>query len=125
MAQILGFRIHNYNALQNVELGKLWNNNQQALTPLTVVIGKNGVGKSSLFDAFGFISDCLKVGVEDACDIRGGFGKIFSKGQNSSDSMEFEIYYKEGASNRPITYEFSISLDEYGRPFVKKERRRG
>ncbi len=32
----------------------------------TAVIGKNGVGKSTLFDAFGFLSDCLKGGVEEA-----------------------------------------------------------
>ena len=32
---------------------------------MTAVIGKNGVGKSSLFDAFGFLADCLKLGVEE------------------------------------------------------------
>ena len=47
-------------ALKDITLGKLWNNNEQPLTQLTAVIGKNGVGKSSIFDAFGFISDCLK-----------------------------------------------------------------
>lgn len=69
MAQIQGFRIKNYKALKDITLGKLWNNREQPLTQLTAVIGKNGVGKSSIFDAFGFISDCLKSGVEYACDI--------------------------------------------------------
>ena len=73
MAKIEGFRIKNYRVLKDVTLGKLWNMQQaQPLTPMTVVIGKNGVGKSSLFDAFGFLADCLKLGVEEACDIRGG-----------------------------------------------------
>ena len=81
MAQIQGFRIKNFKALKDVTLGKLWNTqNVEALTPLTAVIGKNGAGKSSLFDSFGFIADCLKNGVEDACEHRGGFNKILSKG---------------------------------------------
>lgn len=75
MARIDGIGIRNYRVLKDVTLGKLWNTQQvQPLTPLTAVIGKNGVGKSSLFDAFGFLSDCLKLGVEKACDTRGRGG---------------------------------------------------
>ena len=126
MAQIQGFRIKNFKALKDVTLGKLWNTqNIEALTPLTAVIGKNGAGKSSLFDSFGFIADCLKNGVEDACEHRGGFNKILSKGQAvDSESIEFEIYYKEGRYDRPITYEFSVGLDKFKRPCVLKERLR-
>ena len=109
MAQIQGFRIRNYKALRDVTLGKLWNTqNEEALTPLTAVIGKNGAGKSSLFDSFGFIADCLKSGVEEACEHRGGFKKILSKGQDLNNPIEFEIYYKESGNDRPITYEFSM-----------------
>lgn len=124
MAQIQGFRIRNYKALRDVTLGKLWNNREDPLTQLTAVIGKNGAGKSSIFDAFGFIADCLKMSVEDACDARGGFQKIFSKGQDSSESISFELYYRESKTDNPITYEFSIKLDENNRPFVYKERLR-
>lgn len=124
MAQIQGIRIKNYKALRDVTLGKLWNNSEEPLTQLTAVIGKNGVGKSSIFDAFGFIADCLKMGVEDVCDARGGFQKIFSKGQDSRESISFELYYRESDSDNPITYEFSIKLDENKRPFVYKERLR-
>ena len=124
MAQIQGFRIRNYKALRDVTLGKLWNNSEEPLTQLTAVIGKNGAGKSSIFDAFGFIADCLKNGVEDACDARGGFKKIFSKGRNPDESISFELYYRESETDNPITYEFSIKLDENKRPFVYKERLR-
>ena len=55
MAKIEGFRIKNFRALENVTLGRLWNQQDaEPLTPMTAVIGKNGVGKSTLFDAFGF-----------------------------------------------------------------------
>ena len=50
MAQIEGFRIQNYKALKDITLGKLWNTrDEKPLTKLTVVIGKNGSGKSSIF----------------------------------------------------------------------------
>jgi len=130
MALIEGFRVRNYRSLQDVTLGRL--STQQAtdpLTPLTVVIGKNGVGKSTLFDAFGFIADCLTTDVETACDMkqRGGYERMLSRG--SSGPIQFEVYYREAPGERPITYELSISLDSTGRPFVEsealKQRRKG
>jgi predicted ATPase len=125
MAGIEGLRIKNYRALKDITLGKLWNTqNRDSLTPMTAVIGKNGVGKSTLFDAFGFLSDCLKGGVEEACDARGrgGFERLRSQGREGS--IEFQIYYKEDYNSRPITYELAIDLDTDNRPYVKKERLR-
>lgn len=125
MAKIEGFRIRNFRALKDVTLGQLWNQRySEPLTPMTAVIGKNGVGKSTLFDAFGFLADSLKSGVEEACDMRGrgGFEKIRAQGQKGP--IEFEVYYKEDGNARPITYELSIDVDDFGRPFVLKERLR-
>lgn len=125
MAKIEGFRVRNFGVLRDVTLGKLWNmQTAQPLTPMTAVIGKNGVGKSTLFNAFGFLADALKSGVEEACDARGrgGFDRIRSQG--IKDPVEFEIYYKEEGSTRPITYSLSMDLDKTGRPYVKQERLR-
>ncbi len=125
MARIEGIRIKNYRVLKDITLGKLWTaQTAQPLTPLTVVIGKNGVGKSSLFDAFGFLADCLKFGVEEACDMRerGGFHRIRSQG--SRLPIEFELYYRENSRSRPITYEVAIGEDGKGRPYVVRERLR-
>lgn len=125
MARIEGIRIRNYRVLKDVTLGKLWDTQWvKPLTPLTAVIGKNGAGKSSLFDAFGFLADCLKLGVEEACDVRGrgGFQRIQSQG--SKGYIQFEVYYRERANTRPITYELAIDTDRSGRPFVFRERLR-
>jgi len=125
MSKIEGFKVRNYRALHNVQMGKFWNENDKApLSPMTVVIGKNGVGKSSLFDAFGFLADCLKTGVEEACDARGrgGFERIRSRGQTGP--IEFEVYYRGDGNDRPITYELAIDLDQGGRPYVLRERLR-
>jgi len=130
MALIEGFRVQNYRSLRDVTLGKMSGQSEgEPLTPFTVVIGKNGVGKSTLFDAFGFIADCLRSDVEAACDMkqRGGYERMFSRG--STGPIRFEIYYREGVGERPITYELSISQDSNGRPFVEsevlKQRRKG
>jgi len=121
MATIEGFRVRNFRALRDVTLGKLSGSKAQPLTPFTVVIGKNGAGKSSLFDAFGFVADCLAQDVETACDLkqRGGFERLRSQGV--TEPIRFEIYYREAANERPITYELAIDLDESGRPFVLAE----
>ena len=122
MAKIEGVWISNYRALKNVTLGKVWDTSQaDPLTPMTAVIGRNGVGKSSLFDAFGFLADCLKLGVEEACDARGrgGFDRIRSQG--SEEPIEFMIRYRQDARARPIVYILTIDKDDAGRPHVLHE----
>ena len=125
MAKIEGFRVRNFKVLKDVTLGRLGNQQQkQSLTPMTAVIGKNGVGKSALFDAFGFLADALKSGVEEACDTRerGGFEKIRTQGEKGP--IAFEVYYREHGNARPITYQIDIAIDESERPYVLRERLR-
>lgn len=125
MALIEGLRIKNYRALKDIVLGRtITDRKRSPLDPLTVVIGRNGTGKSSLFDAFGFLADCLTFGVEDACyrNERGGFSKLRSFGQ--SGPIEFEVYYRESRSDRPISYLLVIDEDDSGRPYVAAERLR-
>ncbi len=125
MAKIEGLRIRNFRVLKDITLGKLWNTQDALpLTPMTAVIGKNGVGKSSLFDAFGFLADCLRLGAVEACDARGrgGFRRVRSQGTGAP--VEFEVYYREDSRSRPITYEVAIDEDHSGRPYVARERLR-
>ena len=101
MAKIEGFRIINFKTLKDITLGYVVGKEEcEPLTPMTAVIGKNGVGKSALFDAFSFLADALKSGVEEACESRGrgGFEKIRS--QDQKGSIEFEIYYKEDGNSQ-------------------------
>ena len=122
MPIIEGIRIRNYRVLRDVTLGRIGNNPHVApLNPMTAVIGKNGVGKSSLFDAFGFLADCLKLGVEEACDARGrgGFDRIRSKG--SDDHIIFEVCYRWEPQIQPIMYMLAITKDDSGRPCVSLE----
>ena len=124
MATLEGFRVRNYGVLKDVTLGRLWDKRKEdALTPMTAIIGKNGVGKSALFDAFGFLSEALKSNnVEEACNAhgRGGFDKIRTQG--TTDPIAFDVYYREHGNARPITYQIAISADEFGYPYVLQER---
>ena len=122
MARIEGIKIENYRVLRHMTLGRMWYlPSSIELTPVTAVIGKNGVGKSSLFDAFGFLADCLKLGVEEACDQRGrgGFDRIRSQGSNAP--IEFEVCYREEPGAELITYIVLIDKDRSGRPYVFSE----
>lgn len=123
MARIEGITIQNYRALKQVTIGKTFEHQGGAPLPsMMAVIGPNGSGKSTLLDAFGFLRDCLCDGVEAACDkgMRGGFDRLRRK--ESREPIKFELYYREGDDERPISYSLWIDSDESGRPLVAKER---
>lgn len=125
MGKMEGIGIQNYGSLKSIVLGKLLSNQDgKPLGNLVTIIGPSGTGKSTIADAFGFIADCLEVGVEEACDLnrRGGFERLVS--QKSTEPIRFELYYRETSNARPITYEVAIDLDEKKRPYVKEERLR-
>ena len=125
MGKIEGVRIKNFGPLKDIVMGKTLSNQKgMALGNLTAIIGPSGNGKSTLADAFGFLADCLEIGVEAACDTknRGGFQQIRSQGVE--EAIKFELYYRETSTTRPITYELEIDEDGMGRPYVKEERLR-
>ena len=122
MARIEGIGIRNYRSLKDVTLGKTFETQgADELPRMMAAIGPNGCGKSSLIDAFGFLGDCLQLGVESACDQphRGGFGSLRTKASN--EAVQFEVYYREKPSERPISYSLHIDAEANGRPVVAYE----
>ncbi|MEG2185502.1 MAG: AAA family ATPase [Cloacibacillus sp.] len=125
MGKVLGIAIQNYGSLKKIKMGQLYSDRQgKPLGNMVAIIGPSGNGKSTIADAFGFISDCLTTDVESSCDARnrGGYEQIISQG--ASGPIRFEIYYRETSNARPITYELTIDKDKIGRPYVKEERLR-
>jgi len=90
-----------------------------------VVVGANGTGKTTLFDVFGFLKDCLTFNVRQALQSRGGFHEMISRGCTGNDQIGIEIKFRMEIAgiNRLVTYALSIGLDE-NRPVVTKERLR-
>ncbi len=124
MAHLEGLRIQNYRTLKDITIGKTFEDQKKEELPRFItIIGPNGSGKSSLMDALGFIGDCLRLGVVEACDKshRGGFEQIRTRGQDGP--IQFELYYREEKSSRPISYSIHIDAKE-NRPFVTYERLR-
>ncbi|MDR1484285.1 MAG: AAA family ATPase [Planctomycetaceae bacterium] len=129
MKYIRGISIKNYRVLRDVSLGSVTPSPKppddtqlpfhtgDPLTPLTVVIGRNGYGKSTLCDAFGFIGDCLRSNTEHACTLRGCFDDVVSAGQNKQENrkLEFQILYDN------ILYTLCIAADKYHVPYVYAE----
>ena len=122
MAILEGIRIQNYRALKDVTLGKVFDNESPPLTPMVAVIGANGTGKSSLIDAFDFLGDCLREGVQAACDKphRGGFERL--RTQDSKAGIHFDVCYRENIGDRPIIYSVSIEGKPNGLAYVSEEK---
>ena len=109
--KIESLEIHNYKVFRNVTIKDLPN--------MAVFLGKNGVGKTTFFDVFGFLHDCLNSNVKAALAKRGGFKEVLSRDQ--SGDISFVIKFCPSKDEPLITYELSIGLDEQNKAVVKKE----
>lgn len=92
-----------------------------------VVVGANGTGKSTLFDVFGFLRDCLTFNVNSALQRRGGFKEVLSRGADATkDMIELEIQFRMdiGGVNRLVTYEIHIGQNKNKKPVVRREKLR-
>lgn len=109
--KIESIKIHNYKVFKDVEVKDISN--------MAVFLGKNGVGKTTFFDVFGFLHDCLNSNVRSALAKRGGFKEVVSREQKGN--IEFTIKFRASEEEPLITYEISIGLDEHARAVVKKK----
>jgi predicted ATPase len=108
--------IRNYRVLKDVTF--------RELSPLTVLCGANGSGKSTVFDVFAFLNEAFTGGLRGAWDARNRIDSIRMRG--SSGPVSFEIAYRAAdldGRERLVTY--SLSVDQDGvLPVVVDERLR-
>ena len=64
------------------------------LPALCVFVGANGTGKSTLFDVFSFLKDCLESNVGKALRQRGDFREVVSRGEHERNIC-IEIQYRD------------------------------
>ncbi len=109
--QIEALKIQNFRVFQNVLV--------ENIPKMAVFMGQNGSGKTTFFDVFGFLHDCLSNNVRSALDMRGGYGEIVSREQTGD--MKFEVKFRPSPEEPRITYELTIGLSSKKTPVVKKE----
>lgn len=109
--QIESLRIKNFRVFKDVTV--------KDLPAMAVFVGQNGVGKTTFFDVFGFLHDCLTNNVRAALSMRGGFQEVISR--EETGSIFFEVKFRPSPDEPKITYELSLGLDARGTPVVEKE----
>lgn len=92
-----------------------------ALAPLTVLVGRNGSGKSNFLDGLHFVVDALQGSLDQAIKSRGGIDAVRRRStghpRNFAIALDFAISSDETAS-----YAFEITARPNGSFAVKTER---
>ena len=124
-----GFWIRNFKSLRQVGIGSCYSkfvfiDDETVIQPhtlgtVTLFTGISGTGKSSVVDAFSFVSDCYRYGVEAACVKRGGFDTIYSQG--SKGAITFGFQYQQKGEADIATYAISIFRTKNKVPYIETE----
>lgn len=94
-------RIKNFKVLRDIEM--------RDIPQFCVVVGANGTGKSTLFDIFGFLKDCLIYNVRRALQARGGFQEVLSRNADEKEiGLEIQFRLEIAGKERLVTYVLSI-----------------
>jgi predicted ATPase len=109
--KIENIQIENYKALKDIHI--------RNIGQFAVFLGENGVGKSTLFDVFGFMKQCLTENVRSALQARGGYNEVHSR--DSNGNIRFIFQYRIDDKSPLCTYELSICLDKNKNPIIDRE----
>ena len=97
-------KLHNYKSYQDIHI--------RNIPALAVFVGANGSGKSSLFDVFGFLKDCLTYSVTSAVQSRGKFKELVTRGhQNEPITIEIKFKMEITGVKRLVTYFLDLRED--------------
>ena len=106
-------RLKNFKTFENVELIDI--------PAFCIVVGANGTGKSTMFDVFGFLKDCLTYNVSSALLSRGGYKEVVSRGKRGRPiCIELQFRLNITGAERLVTYILEIAQVS-GKPSVERE----
>ncbi len=111
--RIEALRLRNYKAFKDVAIS--------GIPDFGAFVGANGTGKSTLFDVFGFLHDCLVGNVRQALDKRGRFREVLSRDADG-EHIGIEVQYRMPIAGvqRLVTYQLEVG-EEAGSPVVERE----
>ncbi|MDX9753791.1 MAG: AAA family ATPase, partial [bacterium] len=100
--KIESIRLKNFKVFQDITMTDI--------PPFCVLVGANGTGKSTLFQVFGFLKDCLTYNVSAAMQSRGGWLELISRG-HEKENMVIELQFRMEISQvqRLVTYSLELS----------------
>jgi len=109
-------RMRNYKSIGKCEV---------KLGALTLLVGRNGSGKSNFLDALRFVADGLRTSLDHAIRDRGGIDAVRrrSTGHPRNLAIELELSLRDWPWKR-VTYGFEIAAKPQGAFSVKLERLR-
>jgi predicted ATPase len=111
--KIEALRVKNFKTFKDIKLSNL--------PAISVFIGANGTGKTTLFDVFGFLRDSLQDNVKVALQKRGGFKEVVTRGETGPIEIEIKFRdYEEDKRSPLVTYSLVISLENH-QPVVERE----
>jgi predicted ATPase len=111
--KIESVKLKNFKAFQNVEITDIPN--------FCVIVGANGVGKTTFFDVFGFLKDCLTYNITKALQKRGGFKEVVSR-NHERETIEIELRYRSNINKRERLVTYILEIDnEKKYPRIKRE----
>ncbi len=118
-SQLTTLHVKNYRSIEDITLN---------MTPLTVLVGTNGSGKSNLVDVLRFVRDALTIGLENAVLNRGGMDALRRWGRRGRPydvhigmEFQFRVPTKKRISLIQAEYTFTLA-SQHGGYRVKRER---
>lgn len=85
--QVKRVRITNYKSIAQCDV---------TLTPFTLLVGPNGVGKSNFLDGLSFVADAIATTPQQAIENRNGLAEILHRSPDPADSFSITIDFTGG-----------------------------
>ncbi len=84
------------------------------LTPINILIGANGSGKSNFISFFDFLNRLYNKNLNEYIALTGGENKILHKGQKVTDTISFKVEFENGNNG----YSVNLKLGSDGLIFI-------
>ena len=96
------------------------------LEPLTLLVGRNGSGKSNFLDALGFLKDIFETNLLEAVRSRGGWKSMITRDSTSEEiTIGIDADYNSPGNvyvfHKTAHYSITIKEGPFGVPYIAKE----